>query len=236
MFQDCPNCPKMVSLPPGRFTMGQGGGDPSERPAHKVKIGRRFALGIYEVTYGEWKACVGAGECDPLPKLKGAQDASPVRNVSWTDAQKYVAWLRDITRKPYRLPTEAEWEYAARANTATIYWWGNRIGVGRANCKNCGGDWNRKIPAKAGSFPANPFGLHDMNGSVWEWVNDCWNTTYNGAPRDGSSWDKRNCQRHVLRGGSWRNSGDYAMSSSRFYYDSSVRYTANGFRVALTLN
>jgi len=236
IFQDCPLCPKMVELPASSFMMGQRGGDPSEQPVHPVTIRRPFALGIYEVTFGEWAACVRAGGCDRSPKLKAATDSDPVRGISWIEARQYVTWLRKKTKRSYRLPTEAEWEYAARANTSTSYWWGDRVGVGHANCKDCGGNWDSKLPAKSGSYTANPFGLYDLNGGVWEWVSDCWNKTYDGAPRDGSSWERPNCGQRVLRGGSWRNDAIYLKSSSRFYYDSNVPYSANGLRVALTLN
>jgi formylglycine-generating enzyme required for sulfatase activity len=235
-FRDCDVCPQMVKLPAGNLTMGQSRGDATEMPAHRVAIGRPFGLGSHEVTYGEWKACVTGGGCEHLPKLKGATDKAPVRNISWSDAQQYVAWLRSITNRPYRLPTEAEWEYAARANTSTRYWWGDEVGFGNANCRNCGGDYDRKAPAAVGSYRPNPFGLHETSGGVWEWVGDCWNGSYAGAPGDGSARDKPDCRQRVLRGGSWRNDASYLRSTARFYYDATVRHVVNGFRVALPLN
>ncbi|HEX7648715.1 MAG TPA: SUMF1/EgtB/PvdO family nonheme iron enzyme, partial [Noviherbaspirillum sp.] len=154
------------------------------------------------------------------------------RDLSWDDAQQYVKWLSKTTGKAYRLPTEAEWEYAARGGTSTRYWWGEQMRTGMANCKDCGEPWQKDAPAAVGSFAANPFGLHDVNGSVWEWVADCWHNSYKGAPTDGKAWDEPNCRTRVIRGGSWRDGASYMPSSTRFKYDASVRYSQNGFRVA----
>ena len=127
----------------------------------------------------------------------------PVINVSWNDAQGYVKWLSKQTKKDYRLLTEAEWEYVARAKSTTAYWWGDEVGRGNANCNGCGSEWGGKQTAPVGSFAANPFGLYDTAGNVWEWVEDCYHGTYDGAPKDGSAWkDSADCDR-VLRGGSW---------------------------------
>jgi formylglycine-generating enzyme required for sulfatase activity len=230
-FQDCDACPEMIALPAGSFIMGTKGGDPSETPAHTVKIARPFAMSRFEITAAEWKACVDAGGCKHQPKRKGMTGTSPVHNLSWLDTQQYVKWLSKRTGAKYRLPTEAEWEYAARAGTKTAFWWGNSVGKGNANCKNCGGDYNRKRPAVVDYFDGNAFGLQGMSGSVWEWVEDCWFDNYKGAPADGSARDRKNCQSRVLRGGSWRNDADYARSASRFTYDNDVRYVLNGFRV-----
>ena len=236
IFQDCPNCPQMIEVPLGSFQMGSRGEDPTEQPLHEVAIKRRFAIGVLEVTYGEWMACVKEKGCKYAPELPSATDRSPMRNVSWSDALQYTEWLKKTTHQPYRLPTEAEWEYVARANSLTRYWWGNEPGMVHANCKGCGGDWNREAPAQTGSFPPNSFGIYDMNGSVWEWVSDCWHGSYKGAPNDGSSWESPGCQQRVLRGGSWRDDPRLVRSSSRFYYDADIRYIANGFRVALSLD
>ena len=140
--------------------------------------------------------------------------------------------MSSITGKKYRLPTEAEWEYAARAGTTGKYWWGDKGNAGKADCKDCGGTWDRKSPADIDAFPANPFGLHGMNGGVWEWVNDCWNNSHQGAPSNGRSRDAEDCRVRVIRGGSWRNDTSYVTSTSRFKYDADVRYLLNGFRVA----
>ena len=158
-----------------------------------------------------------------------------MRNISWTDATTYVNWLSKKTGKVYRLPTEAEWEYASRGATQTRYWWGGETGTANANCRDCGGPWNRRAPADIGTYPANRFGLHDSSGGVWEWVSDCWYSSHAGAPADGSNRDARNCRLRVLRGGSWRNDASYLHSASRFKYDADVRYLVNGIRVARDL-
>jgi formylglycine-generating enzyme required for sulfatase activity len=168
--------------------------------------------------------------------MQGVSASSPVHNVNWNEVQDYLKWLREVTGEPYRLPTEAEWEYAARAGTKTRYWWGEVVGASNANCEDCGGDWDRKTPAQVGGFAANPFGLHDMNGGVMEWVADCWAQDYDGAPSDGSAQLSGDCTQRVLRGGSWRNDQTYATVSSRLSYDASVRYYTNGVRVARDLN
>ncbi len=230
--KDCPACPALVELPRGEFTMGSNTDDPSERPAHRVAIGRAFAIGKYEVTNEQWAACVAAAACAKLPGDDAAAKNAPARDLSWDDARQYVQWLGKTTGKSYRLPTEAEWEYAVRGGTTTRYWWGAQMVPGKANCKGCGEPWNQDGPANVGSFAPNPYGLYDMNGSVWEWVADCWHSTYKGAPDDGRAWDQANCRTRVIRGGSWREGADYMLSSTRFKYDAGVRHSQNGFRVA----
>jgi formylglycine-generating enzyme required for sulfatase activity len=226
----------MVPLLAGTFVMGDNAGDSTEKPTRRVRLRGDFAIGKYEVTVGQWNTCVAAGGCQHRSKKAGDTDDLAMRDVSWNDAMEYVRWLSSISGATYRLPSEAEWEFAARGGSSTRYWWGDSPGHGNANCRDCGGQWDRKFPAPVGSFPANPFGLHDMNGSVWEWVADCWHNSYAGAPSDGSVWDQQNCRVRVLRGGSWRNDPTYVRSASRFKYDADVRYTANGFRVAKTLD
>lgn len=231
-IHDCPACPLLIAVTPGSFSMGNDKDDVSERPAHRVTIGHAYALAKYPVTVAQWNACADAGACSRLPTDSNPAKNAPARDLSWDDAQQYVKWLSKISGRPYRLPTEAEWEYAARGGTDTRYWWGNEMRKGTANCKDCGPPWGAKAPADVGSFPANPFGFFDMAGGVWEWVSDCWHNSYKGAPNDGSSWDEPNCQTRVVRGGSWRDGADYMLTATRFKYDSSVRYNANGFRVA----
>ncbi|WP_343668342.1 formylglycine-generating enzyme family protein [Paraburkholderia heleia] len=231
-IQDCPSCPVLVAVTPGNFTMGIDTDDASERPAHRVTISHSYALAKYAVTVAQWNACVAAGACPRLSSENNASPNAPVRDVSWDDAQQYVKWLSKVSGKPYRLPTEAEWEYAARAGTETRYWWGNDMRKGTANCKDCGPPWHVEAPDDVGSFPANAFGFYDMAGGVWEWVSDCWHNSYKNAPNDGHSWDEPNCQTRVIRGGSWRDGAGYMLAATRFKYDSSVRYEANGFRVA----
>lgn len=231
-IKDCKECPTLVSLPAGSFIMGSNTGDLSERPAHKVTISNAFAIGKFEVTVEQWNMCAEAGACPRVPSSEAAAKDAPMRDVSWEDAQQYVKWLSKTSGKTYRLPTEAEWEYAARAGTTTPYWWGRQMRTGMANCKECGEPWSQEAPAKGGSFAANSYKLHDMNGSVWEWVADCWHNSYKGAPADGSTWDNETCRVRVIRGGSWRDGAAYMTSTTRFKYDASVRQNQNGLRVA----
>jgi formylglycine-generating enzyme required for sulfatase activity/class 3 adenylate cyclase len=227
VFRDCSQCPEMVNLSGGTFSMGSND-DPSEKPVHQVSV-KPFALARFPVTIGEWKQCVAAKACSHEPS---GDDDMPAYNLSWNDAQQYVGWLSDLTKKKYRLPTEAEWEYAARAGAGTKYWWGNQLVAGMANCKDCGDGSDQRQPMKVASFAPNPFGLFDMTGGVSQWVSDCWHRDYQGAPRDGSSWETANCRERVLRGGSWRNDASYLRAASRNRYDPGVRYPAHGFRVA----
>ncbi len=232
---DCDNCPDMVVVQPGSFSMGDARGDRSEKPAHRVTLRKPFAIGRYEVTLAQWNACVQADACRAIADTSGWSDKSPARDLSWVDAQRYVRWLSKLSGQNYRLPTEAEWEYAARAGTSSRYWWGEKIEPGKANCKGCGGDWNNDAPVNVDALPPNPFGIYGMNGGVWEWVEDCWHKDYTGAPTDGSAWTSSDCRENVIRGGSWRNDSTYAHSASRFTYDTAVRYILNGFRVAKSL-
>jgi formylglycine-generating enzyme required for sulfatase activity len=217
----------MVDLPGGQFTMGSND-DPSEKPPRDVTVAA-FALGRYPVTIGEWRQCVTDKACGYEPT---GDDNLPVYNVSWTDTQEYVAWLSKTTQAKYRLPSEAEWEYAARANTSTKFWWGNSLMPNKAACKGCGTDANAALPVKVGAFAPNPLGLHDMAGGIAQWVADCWVKDYQGAPRNGAARELPNCRQHVLRGGSWKNDSSYMRSASRDHYDTGVRYLTHGFRVA----
>jgi formylglycine-generating enzyme required for sulfatase activity len=234
-FRDCPNCPEMVRLPAGTYRMGNDKGDISERPAHSVRIAQPFAIGKYEVTIAEWKACADAGGCSYTPRIKGAPDSSPVHKLSWKDIQEYLAWLKKTTGKAYRLPSEAEWEYAARGGTGSRFWWGERMAAGMADCKDCGGSWNYGFPAPANSSKPNPFGLYGMSGGVWEWTDDCWRADHDNAPSDGKASSKGDCGARALRGGAWRNDQGYVHMSSRLRYDFNVRYSTNGFRVVRDL-
>ncbi|WP_170295718.1 SUMF1/EgtB/PvdO family nonheme iron enzyme [Azospirillum brasilense] len=235
-FQDCPACPVMVRIAPGSFTMGSDQGDRSERPVHKVTIAKPFALGAYEVTVAEWRACVEGGGCTGgMPRMTKPTDSTPIHNISWLEAQAYAKWLSQKTGQRYRLPSEAEWEYAARGGTTGRYWWDGQTGT-LANCKDCGGAQERLTPASVGSYKPNPFGLHDMNGGVAEWVADCWHADYAGAPTDGSAWTSTNCRERVLRGGSWRGGLADITDTARLFYDPDVRYLNNGVRVLRELN
>ncbi len=233
--RDCATCPIMITVPAGSFSMGNSTDDPSEKPVHHVSIGAPFAIGKYEVTVEQWNACVAANGCQKLTPESNTNKAAPARDLSWDDAQQYVKWLSKSTGKPYRLPTEAEWEYADRGGTTTAYWWGDQMRKGNANCKDCGDPWHKEGPEAAGSFAPNPLGLYDMNGSVWEWTADCWHNSYQGAPADGHAWDSPGCDMRVIRGGSWREGGGYMLSATRFKYSSGVRQSQDGFRVVKDL-
>ena len=175
-----------------------------EFPVHTVTITQPFALSKYEITFGQWDACVAAGGCGGFrPDDAGeGRGSRPVSNVSWEDAQAYVSWLSRVTGEPYRLPSESEWEYAARAGSETRFSWGNEISSNRANCgkdfDDDGCDDSYLLAAPVGSFGANAFGLHDMHGNVKEWVEDCWNRSYEGAPSDGHAWLSGDCDQRVF--------------------------------------
>jgi formylglycine-generating enzyme required for sulfatase activity len=160
----------------------------------------------------------------------------PAINVSWDDAEQYVGWLNRITGKEYRLLTEAEWEYAARAGAMTRYSWGDEPNKGNANCDGCGSQWDLQQTAPVGSFKPNAFGLYDMHGNVWEWVYDSWHDNYDGAPLDGSAWLQGGDPSYrVVRGGSWRNDPQLVRAAVRDRRNARVRFDTLGFRVARTL-
>ena len=234
--------PLMVVVPAGGFLMGppldaQRRYD-TEEPGHGVTIAAPFAVGKYEVTFAEWDACVEAGGCgryQPDDEEWG-RGRRPVIYVNWKDAQSYVAWLTRESGARYRLLSEAEWEYVARAGSGTRkYNWGNEIGRNLANCARCGSRWDRKQTAPVGSFGGNGFGLHDMHGNVWEWVEDCWNGTYAGAPADGSAWEQGDCNRRLVRGGSWYDAPWYLRSAHRNWFTTGNRDGDVGFRVARSI-
>lgn len=229
--------PNMVVIPSGWFTMGDQNrrGDDNELPRHRVTIEEPFALSQYEVTFEEYDT-FALSTNRPLPDDEGwGRKDRPVMNVSWNDANAYADWLRRQTGLPYRLPTEAEWEYAARAKTTTAFWWGNDKGRNLAACDDCGSRFDGRQTAPVGSFEPNPFGLYDMNGNVYEWVSDCYNETYENAPDDGSSWNVGQCNLRVMRGGSWYDISRLARSASRYRHPPDAERSTWGFRVALDL-
>ncbi|MBX9823677.1 MAG: SUMF1/EgtB/PvdO family nonheme iron enzyme [Xanthobacteraceae bacterium] len=222
--------PEMIALAGGSFSMGSND-DVSEKPIHRVTI-KPFALSKFPITNREWNQCAAANACAFTAERN---DDSPVTNVSWNDAKQFIAWLSKVTGKAYRLPSEAEWEYAARGDTQTRYWWGDQFQRGMANCKNCTDVPAAEQPVKVGTFQPNPFGLYDMGGSVDQWVEDCWHKSYIGARADGAPWlEGGDCAARVIRSGSWRNDASYARPANRDRYDAVVRYPTHGFRIALT--
>lgn len=227
--------PEMVRIPAGKFLMGSNDGDSSEQPIHEVTIGYEFEIGKYPVTFDEYDAFAKATQ-RTLPDDDGwGRGKRPVINVSWNDAQGYVQWLSKQTGKNYRLPFEAEWEYAARAGTQTRYWWGDDIGKNNAVCDGCGSQWDGKRTAPVGSFKANAFGLHDTIGNVREWTQDCWHHNYNNAPRNGPAWlekDNGDCSRRVVRGGPWYLNPQLLRSTLRVGYLTGAACNFLGFRMA----
>jgi formylglycine-generating enzyme required for sulfatase activity len=231
----------MIVVPAGSFMMGSPETEKDrsavEGPQHRVTIAQPFAAAKFELTFAEWDTCVAYGDCDPRISDSGwGRDRQPVINVSWDDARRYVEWLKRMTGKPYRLLSEAEYEYAARAGTQTAYSWGDEIGENNANCDGCGSQWDGKQTAPVGSFAPNQFGLHDMLGNVFEWVEDCAYADYNGAPGDGAAWLKEgDCPIRVVRGGSWNYTPQVLRSASRGWVTTVNRLNLLGFRVARTL-
>ncbi|CAH1385521.1 formylglycine-generating enzyme family protein [Candidatus Nitrotoga sp. M5] len=237
VFRDGPDTPEMVVIPAGSYRMGEASNK------HKVAIARPFAVGKYPVTVADWKRFVVSGETAYSPADNGwAGDNLPVTNVNFLHAQAYVRWLSKQTGKSYRLLSEAEWEYACRAGSLTEYYWGDELGKNNCNCQDSKSEWSCKRASPVGSFAPNGFGLYDMLGNVWEWVEDTWHDTYRGAPADGSAWSSggaistlSNQEWRVLRGGSWIIDPRDARSAVRFMSDQSSRDSYTGFRIARTL-
>ena len=265
VFRDCGECPEMVVVPAGSFAMGSPASEKhrqdDERPRHRVRISGPFAVGKYEVTrgeYGRFVSATGHSSGDSCWTWDGNEwkwrsdywwrnpgysqtDRDPVACVSWKDARSYVEWLGRKTGKGYRLLSESEWEYAARAGTTGPFHTGGTISTDQANYdgRYVYGSGRKRVyrgkTVPVGSFAPNGFGLHDMHGNVWEWVEDCWNGSYTGAPADGSAWEGGNCSRRVLRGGSWSSSPWGLRSAYRLRIGSGGRSVNLGFRVARTL-
>jgi len=238
-FKECAvACPSMVVIPAGKFSMGSSkeevGRTEGEGPQHEVAIAKPFAVSKYEVTFGQWDACVAAAAC-PHARDAWGRGIMPVINVSWDDTKLYVAWLSRLTGKEYRLLTEAEWEYAARAGSNTRYSWGDEPGIGNANCNGCGSAWILQA-APVGSFRPNASSTYDMEGNVWEWVEDIWHDSYEGAPADGSAWLQGGDPTYrVIRGGSWHNETELLRATIRFKRHNKVQFDTLGFRVARTM-
>lgn len=265
VFRDCAQCPEMVVVPAGQFTMGSPESEAKraedEVPQHLVAFDQPLAVGVYEVTreeYGQFASETErptGGSCWKRAGEKWKQrsnrhwknpgfdqtDRHPVACVSWEDAQAYVRWLGQETGKAYRLLSEAEWEYAARAGTAGPFHTGETLSAEQANYNGTlvygGGSKEpyRKGTTPVGTFPANGLGLHDMHGNVAEWVEDCWNRSYDGAPVDGSAWESGECGKRMARGGAWFGDPQHARSANRIRFDRNERYDISGIRVARPL-
>lgn len=237
-FRECAtDCPEMIVVPAGKFMMGTSLGElghDDEGPQHAVTITASFAVSKFDVTFDDWDACVAVAGCPPVSDSGYGRGTRPVINVSWDDAQQYVAWLSKMTGESYRLLTEAEWEYVARAGTTTAYFWGEEIGKGNASCNGCGSQWDNKETAPVGSFKPNAFGLYDTAGNVYQWVQDCYEF-YEETPTDGSAATNGDCSRRVVRGGGWNTFTQYLRSAARYWYPSVARDLKLGLRVARTL-
>lgn len=253
IFQDAPFAPELVVLPPGRFWMGSkdGEGNDDEHPQHEVTIAEPFAVGRFAITFDEWDFAQYHTDWEALTGIaprradeeKWGRGRRPVINVDWNDAKAYCDWLSAVSGKTYRLLSEAEWEYACRAGTATAFSFGDTISTVLANYdgnhtfgSSKKGEY-RERTVEVGRFPSNAYGLHDMHGNVWEWCADAWHDTYHGAPDDGSAResDDKSLSR-VLRGGSWGARPEALRSADRFGFLPDYRDRGFGFRLARTLN
>lgn len=246
VFKDCENCPQMTVIPPGKFFMGSPvselGRRRAEGPQHEVTIKKALAVSTFEITFDQWEACLLDGGCkNHKPDDSGwGKGKRPVHKISWDDAKAYIEWLREKTGKRYRLLTEAEWEYAARAGTKTAFVTGQHIKSDQANFDGTHDDQQgargkyRGKTIEVGTFKPNPFGLHDMHGNVAEWVEDCWNKTHHGAPGDGSPRGG-DCNRRIIKGGAWYFEPSYARIAARISYPKNKRLNVIGLRVAREL-
>jgi len=232
-FHDCEGCPELVVIPPGLFIMGLGGKTIEESPAHRVIISKPFAIGRFEVTFDQWNMCLNDGFCSIEPNDHGwGRGLRPVINIEYKHAEEFIEWLSKKTGYQYRIPSEAEWEYAHRGGTTTTFPWGNEVGINNANCKDCKSKWSAHSTAPVGSFSPNPFGLYDTVANAFEWVSDCWNPSHFGAPGDGSARSDGDCSLRVIRGGSFYYFKKVSRSSYRAKNPINVRSYWLGFRVA----
>jgi formylglycine-generating enzyme required for sulfatase activity len=223
----------MIPIPGGKFKMGdlKDRGDDDEQPTRNVVVAP-FLLGAHEVTFAQFDAFTDATGRPRLDDKGWGRGGNPVVNVSWDDAVSFITWLSEKTGLFFRLPSESEWEYAARAGKQTDYWWGDAFSTDFANASGVSGrdKWPNTSPV--GQFPPNPYGLHDMNGNAREWVQDCWNASYKGAPKDSKPWLQGDCSRRIVRGGAWNLGPPWLRSSNRDWDDQSYRFPDRGFRLA----
>ena len=240
IFRDCADCPEMVVIPAGSFTMGSVKGRKRELPLTEIKIPRPLAVSRYEVTFDQWDACTADGGCsvDPTDRDWG-RGKRPVMSVTFAQVQEYMAWITKKTGHKYRLPSEAEWEYATRAGTKTEYWWGDKMGEGYANCRGCGTEWSGIKSAPVGRFKPNPWGLYDVHGNVLEMTSDCMAWTLEGVPTDGKARlveltrkgkEKKKCLNRVVKGGAWYYLSKVSRAASRVRNDQRIFSYFIGFR------
>lgn len=237
VFKDCKVCPEMVVVPKGLFILGMGATDKRATPPTRISVKKPFAIGRYEVTWDQWEACRADGGClfDP-DDHKWGKGNRPVINVDLPRVENYIKWLSKKTGHTYRLPTEAEWEYAHRAGTTTDFWWGEEAGKGKANCKDCGTKWSAKMTAPVGSFEPNPWGIYDTAGNAYEWTADCWNASHENRPKDQSARTTGDCKRRVIRGGSFYYFNKVSKSFYRSRNPTVVKSYWLSFRVVRDIN
>ena len=230
----------MVVIPAGHFVMGSEVGEQDrghdEGPTRQVVVGKPFAASKFDITFDQWEACADHGPCAQQIRDYGwGRKRQPVISVSWNDAKTYVSWLSEQTGGKYRLLTEAEWEYLARLGNSEPFDLAKFAGSGMANCDGCGSKWDSLKPAPVGSFPANALGLFDLQGNVWQWLEDCWTDGYDGAPSDASAVERADCKRRVLRGGAWNYELNGIRPAFRYAKSPLIRDSSYGFRVARDL-
>jgi formylglycine-generating enzyme required for sulfatase activity len=226
----------MIKVPAGTYRMGGPSSiiSADEVPRHEVTVAS-FMVGVYEVTLDEYLRSAQTTRRKKPKKVDWDRKTYPVVDVTWDDALAYTRWLSKQTGKRYRLLSEAEWEYVARAGTRTSFWWGTKPGVSNAHCFDCNSDYSISKPAKVGTYKPNPFGLYDTAGNVYEWVHDCYHRSYNDAPDDGSVWEGGDCEVRIARGGAYRSPADSMRVENREKFKSDKGQYNVGIRVARDL-
>lgn len=230
--------PEMTVIAAGKFTMGsdelEEGRNDNEGPLHEVTI-RAFAMGTTELTFADYDLCTAAAVSAEADDEGWGRGLRPVINISWNDAQRYATWLSQQTGKRYRLPSEAEWEYAARGGTSTTYWWGMEIDGDHTHCGDCDGSGKTEQTLPVKSLPPNGFGLFEVSGNVWEWVQDCYQDSYVGAPTDGRAAEGKSCDWRVYRSGSWNAVSDWLRVANRHSFQEREFSNSLGFRLAVDI-
>lgn len=229
-MRDCPECPELIIVKAGLYQIGDTH-TKFAQPPQQVSITRPFALARFETTFDDWQLCVDDQACPPIKSdHKWGRGTRPVINVTYNDIETYLDWLSAKTQQTYRLPTEQEWEYAARAGTQTNYWWGDTVGDNQANCRGCNSEWSGIKSAPVGSFQPNPWGFYDMHGNVWEWTQSCW------TPRHDTPRDQADCRTPVMRGGSWYYIPALSRSSYRYKNPKEIKSYNISYRILRELS